>query len=423
MKLQRVELMQCFKKTNKQVEAINILASDKKNIMLYGGSRSGKTFIICYSMIVRAIKEKSRHAILRLKFNHAKTSIWLDTLPKVLDICFPDLKPHIKPNSSDYYFKFPNGSEIWVAGLDDKQRTEKILGKEYSTIFFNECSQIPFGSVNMALTRLAEKNGLLKRAYYDENPPQKSHWSYSIFILNKDPDTWEDRDANKYCSLLMNPDDNIENIDEDYINEVLDVLPPRERQRFREGIFQDAAEGAIYYAFDRTKHIKELPDPRTPIKFGCDFNVNPITAVAGYFQNGIIYITGEIYMQNSNTYKLADEMKRRWGLSQVWPDATGKARKSSSVRTDHQILVDAGYKVQYNPNPHVKDRHNCINGLLSNNRLYISQNCRWLIKDLEQLTHDSQDPMLSHISDAMGYLCWGLAPLQSNNKLRVESYA
>jgi hypothetical protein len=28
----------------------------------------------------------------------------------------------------------PNGSEIWFSGLDDKERTEKILGQEYVTI-------------------------------------------------------------------------------------------------------------------------------------------------------------------------------------------------------------------------------------------------------------------------------------------------
>jgi hypothetical protein len=35
-----------------------------------------------------------------------------------------------------------------------------------------------------------------------------------------------------------------------------------------------------------------------------------------------------------------------------------------------------------------------------------------LIKDLEQLTHDNKDLMLSHISDALGYICWKLFPLK-----------
>lgn len=30
------------------------------------------------------------------------------------------------------------GSQIWIAGLDDKERVEKTLGQEYATLSFNE---------------------------------------------------------------------------------------------------------------------------------------------------------------------------------------------------------------------------------------------------------------------------------------------
>ena len=60
-------------------------------------------------------------------------------------------------NKSDLYAQFENGSEIWFGGLDDKDRVEKILGNEYATLTFNECSQIPWASRNVALTRLAQQ--------------------------------------------------------------------------------------------------------------------------------------------------------------------------------------------------------------------------------------------------------------------------
>jgi hypothetical protein len=54
-------------------------------------------------------------------------------------------------------FRIPEQqSQIWVGGLDDKERVEKILGQEYATIFLNECSQIPYESVLVARTRLAQ---------------------------------------------------------------------------------------------------------------------------------------------------------------------------------------------------------------------------------------------------------------------------
>ena len=164
-----------FKDTPKQKELVSLQSSNATHIMAYGGSRSGKTTRQLKSIIIRASKVESKHLILRDKFNQAKTSIWLDSLPKVFKNFFPDL--WYEENKTDYFIKLANGSEIWIAGLDDSIRVEKILGKEYSTIYFNECSQIKYSSVVVALSRLAEKNSLKKKCYYDMNPPSKKHWS------------------------------------------------------------------------------------------------------------------------------------------------------------------------------------------------------------------------------------------------------
>lgn len=42
---------------------------------------------------------------------------------------FPDVK--YKIDRTDWVVRLGDGSEIWLAGLDDKERTEKILGQEY----------------------------------------------------------------------------------------------------------------------------------------------------------------------------------------------------------------------------------------------------------------------------------------------------
>jgi hypothetical protein len=61
----------------------------------------------------------SRHAVIRRHFNGVKTSIGMDTLPKVMKLRFPDVK--YTYNKSENFFSFSNGSEIWLAGLDDAQ--------------------------------------------------------------------------------------------------------------------------------------------------------------------------------------------------------------------------------------------------------------------------------------------------------------
>src|SRR5215207_2110895 len=143
----------------------------QKHILLRGGSRSGKTFVLVRALVLRGLRGAgSRHAILRFRGNAARASIWLDTFPKVMRLCFPGVA--WKPHKQDGYVELPNGSEVWIGGLDDHERVEKILGMEFVTLFYNECSQIPYASVLMARTRLAQHiEGLQPREYFDCNPP------------------------------------------------------------------------------------------------------------------------------------------------------------------------------------------------------------------------------------------------------------
>lgn len=235
-----------FTKTEKQVEACTVLNSHE-HTMLWGGSRSAKTTIIVRNIFLRAIKVPSTHLMGRFRFNSAKKSLWFGTIPKVLKMCFPGL--NCKFNNQDYFIKVPTQipgeySEIWLAGIDDKERVEKILGNEYSTIFLNECSQISYEPVVLIRTRLAENVGLVNRFYYDCNPPGKKHWTYREFIEGVTPKTKEKHSLD--CgSLLMNPKDNAENLSEAYLK-LLQGLPKKERQRFWEGKFLSEIEGALW---------------------------------------------------------------------------------------------------------------------------------------------------------------------------------
>ena len=230
-----------FKRTARQKEATAILSSADE-AGLYGGSRSGKTFIIIRSILIRASKVTSRHLVARFRFNHVKTSIWYDTLPKVLAICFPDLI--VTYNKSDWFIRLPNGSEIWFGGVDDKDRVEKILGNEYSTIYLNECSQINYDAITMLQTRLAENSGLPLRMWYDFNPPSKKHWTYLYFIESKDPISLKPL-AEKVPYLVMNPSDNTENLPQGYIKR-LERLPKKQRDRFLSGKFTLDVDGALW---------------------------------------------------------------------------------------------------------------------------------------------------------------------------------
>lgn len=256
-----------FSLTPKQLEAQRLISGPQTHTLLVGGSRSGKTFLAVRVICVRAISAPgSRHAILRFRFNAAKQSIAMDTLPKVMKLCFPDVP--IKWNDQMGYFDIGKGSQVWIGGLDDKERTEKILGLEFCTIYLNESSQIPWSSVELVRTRLAQvvniqvediaERALRLMMLYDANPPNKGHWTYIYFIQKRDPNSKLLLPSQEDIAWIrMNPDDNAANLPPDYIQKTLGGMSARRQKRFRFGEFADATPNALFTdeCMDKWRHL------------------------------------------------------------------------------------------------------------------------------------------------------------------------
>lgn len=256
-----------FNPTDRQKQAQTILAGPATWLMLFGGGRSGKTFLVVRNTILRALKAPgSRHLIVRSRFNHLKASVMRDTFPKVIRICFPQLVKgeHWDINMTEGFAKVQTGidenklpvfSEIWFLGLDDKERMEKVLGMEFCTIYANEASQIAWQGVQILLTRLAQRvmqviNGvpapLKLRFLFDCNPPSKAHWAFKVFKQKVDPDTKEPlARPDNYDSFQMNPRDNVANLSPEYL-ETLQGLTPRMKRRFLDGEFAEATPNALF---------------------------------------------------------------------------------------------------------------------------------------------------------------------------------
>lgn len=262
-----------FKLTTVQKSAVKLLGDIAQYVLLRGGSRSGKTFVACRAIATRAIcAPNSRHAIVGYRLNRVKQAVGQDTFPKMLRLCFPDLR--VELNKSDWMFQFPNGSEIWLAGLDDAVRTEKVLGKEFSTILVNEANQITYDSFQTVITRLAQKcmvkidgqpeKELRLKMYLDCNPPKKNHWLYKLFIRHIDPeDNTPLKNPQDYVEMQMNPKDNAENIGAGYLK-TLDGLSAAKRRRFRDGEFGEIDPNQLFdednFERYRVTDLDELPE-------------------------------------------------------------------------------------------------------------------------------------------------------------------
>lgn len=265
-----------FRLNEKQRIAMAMLAGDATHFLLFGGARSGKTFLAVRALIIRALLAPgSRHLMARFRLAHIKSSIVADTFPSVIKTCFPELLSVLGEghHKTEGYYLLPNGSEIWYAGLDEKERTEKVLGQEYVTILVEECSQIPWASRELLLTRLAQltykidpagemtNEPLRIKAIYCENPPLKSHWTFKLFIDKLSPDTLKRLpNPENYASIQVNPRDNAQNLNPQYLRE-LDGLGERQRKRFRDGMFGEAGEAALWtYELLAQQRLDDEPD-------------------------------------------------------------------------------------------------------------------------------------------------------------------
>ena len=269
-----------------------------RRLLIYGGSRSSKTFRSLRKVLKRAVYYPgSRHLIARDTFTALRNAIILDTMPKLLRLYYPQLYEHWcngGMNNSVNIFTLPNGSELHFRAIGNEQEVEKLLGTEYATILIDEASEVNYEALQKLRTRLAQKvayhndpNRFIKLLeVLIENPPHKGHWTYKEHFLYTSPlDPDKQLDKNIYANVRLNPLDNLEYLPDDYIDS-LKELPAHEQTRFLYGEFGEEARGAVL-ATEFAKYPNNIAnkiawDDRYPVYTAWDIGHTDATAIWFY---------------------------------------------------------------------------------------------------------------------------------------------
>lgn len=304
-----------------QERALKLYTSTSRFCLLYGGSRSGKTFFTVWVILTRALKAPhSKHLIVRQEAASARSAIMrgnMATLPVVVRTCFPGLT--YETNEKYGYITLPNGSEIWIGGLNDDKAMERILGNEYASIYINEASEVRWSAFTLLRSRLAQVvkdvdgDTLVQKFYVDLNPTTRNHWTYRVWIDLVDPEDESKLDPGQFGYEVINPYDNLRNLSGDYIAD-LEALPARARKRFLSGEYVEDVENALWRR-KMIRRVQESPDfQRIVIAIDPAVTNEPGSDETGIVACGMASGLGYVLADDSGKFRPEDWARRAIAL-------------------------------------------------------------------------------------------------------------
>jgi len=252
-----------FKYTPKQLEALQAIRNHKYTL-LEGGRRSGKTLVALRYIFLRALKFKNTdHLIVRKHLKDVRESIAYQGIQQLFKLTCSNYGTTL--NNVDLIYHFDNGSRVWLAGTDDKDRLEKLLSKEFATIYENEASQLSF-EAHETLTSSLNSPALTGKMIIDYNPPSIHHWGYKLFHEKQTPKGEAVKRPQDYGIIKINPIDN-PNLNEDYLI-TLQNLSEAQKRRFWFGDY--TIDNGSLWKREQILYRKPPTNPPARIVIGVD---------------------------------------------------------------------------------------------------------------------------------------------------------
>lgn len=391
------------------------------------GRRSGKTELAKRKLLKRALRAKTPWA--PRFFAGAPTRdqakrIWWEDLKLLSDKRLLARRP----SESDLMIPYVNGAEIWVVGMD---KPERIEGSPWDGGVLDEFANMkPTAWKQNVRPALSDRLGWCD---FIGVPEGRNHY-YDIYTdaLAMMQELGEDSEWGAYHwkSSEILPASEIEAAKRD-----LDELSYDQEYNASFVNFQ----GRAYYPFLRDKHtapIRKLYNPRLPLIFMFDFNVDPgVCAVAQEmalpsFHHGT-GIIGEVWIPvNSNTPAVCRRLVQDWGkhpgLVRCYGDATGGARGTAKIAGSDWDLIETELRPVFrerldfnvkDANPKERSRINAVNSRLLTKsgdiRLMVDAKAApHVVTDFEGVTlleggsgeiDKKKSPQLSHLTDGVGY--------------------
>jgi hypothetical protein len=328
-----------------------------------------------------------------------------------------------KLNKSDHILEV-NNKQIIFRTLDNPDR---IVGYEVTDSMVDELDTLPINKARECWVKIIARNRQKKAGQNTVavgTTPEGFRFVY---------EQWGKNPTESY-QIIKAPTYSNPHLPENYIDLLRETYPPQLLEAYIEGEFVNLTSGSVYPYYDRKLNgtdveIKECE----PLHIGMDFNINNMAAVIIVKRDGKSYAADEV-IDGRDTPAMISIIKGKYPDRNitVYPDASGKARKTTNASTsDITLLREAGFAINaLSSNGLIKDRVAATNRALcdnNNNRLiYVNiDKCPQLALSLEQQVYDKngvpdKDGGLDHIIDGFGYYAVRTYPIISHKMGTVK---
>lgn len=433
----------------KQQEFLNAAMDKKgpKHVAYFGGYGSGKSLILCITMITQGVVFGGEYVIAREympELRRTTMKLFLELLPKELLVehRVADAEIHIKSATG-------KPAIFYFVGLDSPEKLDSLT---LSGAAIDEASQTSEEAFLKLQGRIRSPIGLCKILLVGN--PKGHDWVYRYFIKQ---DTFTEKAKLNYKILIAPSTENI-HLRSDYLENMLQTYSKERIQRDIMGSF-DSFEGQIYHEFNRNVHVIKpftIPEEWTRV-IGADHGfVNPSAFVWGAVDyDGNIFIYREFYKSGwiieeiiNGNKKLREPgvitLSRGEKVDAIYIDPSTRARRGQSGGSDFDVylenipkkwaLIPANNEVSTGID-RVKSYFK-ISDITKKPRLFIFDNCVNLVDEISQYRYAEISPQMQgranekeeprkykdHACDALRYLIMSRPelPKHSDHKAKLR---
>lgn len=376
--------------------------------VVVAGRRGGKTFLAMRELARFARSPNSTVWYLTGSRQQAKSLVWSKLKKKLKSLNWV-----LDTNESELTIHLVNNSQIC---LKSAEQGDNLRGESLNFIVLDEFCDLDLDEIWSQIIRpsLADKKG---HALFIGTPKAANQTAKDLYDGARSRSGWA---AFTYTTA----DGGF--VDADEIAQArLDLAPRVFRQEY-EASWESFA-GVIFSEFgDHNITAVDGAKNTERIYIGMDFNTTPMSAIIGRQTQQGFEVFDEIFIDNSTTQEMIDEIRRRYPSNPVvvFPDPAGTQRKTSAGgNTDIRLLEIAGFTCRYHrQHPLVRDRVNAGNSLFflrpdGTTRFRIDPKCTKTIRSLRNWAYKEgtmipdKDSGWDHACDALTYLVHYLYPI------------